>query len=120
MTKIVTCPECMGRGFIEIHELRDDPRPDVPVCKTVTEVCGRCHGAGRIQVPMTNADRWRAMTDEEMVDLVDKLLQKLCDAGYNTLIAQICDDKGDCGDGFCSDARRRDCIRRFLNRPAEG
>lgn len=42
---------------------------EITVCSAKT--CELCHGAGVIEAPMTNADRIRAMSDEEMVVFLD-------------------------------------------------
>lgn len=56
MLKKVPCSDCNGRGFI---------------CQTTeysitSKICSVCNGLGYIEVPMTNADRIRAMSDEEL------------------------------------------------------
>ena len=48
MSKTIVCPACDGAGWSENH------------------TCERCHGTGNVKRPMTNADRIRAMTDEEL------------------------------------------------------
>lgn len=120
MTKVITCPDCNGRGTIDRHEVREVTVPDTPVCTLAEERCQRCGGAGSTMVPMTKADRFRAMTDDELVTVIEELLPKLMEAGDNTLAQAICDYRGVCeGDDVCTVARHRDCIRRYLNRPAE-
>lgn len=116
MTKGITCPECKGHGFIDKHELQEDSRPDVAIATMTEEVCGRCHGTGCALVPMTRADRIRAMTDEELVTAVEDLLPKLMEAGDHRLVKAVCDGLGECaGDGNCTDTRHRNCIRRYLD-----
>lgn len=120
MTKGITCPECRGHGFIDKHEIREDLGPDTAISTMTEEVCGRCHGTGCALVPMTRADRCRAMTDEELVAAVEDLLPKLMEAGDHKLINAICDGTGECeGDGNCTATRHRDCIRRYLDREVE-
>ena len=51
-TKLVICRKCWGMGVIDGGE-------------NVT-LCEDCRGLGFVRVPMTNADRIRAMTDEEL------------------------------------------------------
>ena len=70
---------------------------------------------------MTNGERTRAMTDAELVTGIEDLLPKLMEAGDYRLIDAVCDGMGECeGDGNCTAVRHRNCIRRYLNRPAEG
>ena len=57
------CPECNGRGetirFVEIE--RDENTVTVAKRKVI---CGTCNGSG--VKPMTNGDRIRLMTDEQL------------------------------------------------------
>lgn len=57
-TKFVHCPECGGSGY---------PTAYGP-CFNHAKKCDRCKGTGAIEVPMTNADRIRSMSDEELFD----------------------------------------------------
>ena len=59
--KLVNCPQCGGFGFTSTPVSKNY---GTTVCRAKT--CELCHGAGVIEVPMTNADRIRAMTDEEL------------------------------------------------------
>ena len=56
MYKIVPCHNCGGRGYI----VKSGD------CSAWAEMCQDCKGEGTIQVKMTNADRIRTMSDEEM------------------------------------------------------
>lgn len=62
--RLVNCPQCGGFGFTSTPVSTDY---EITVCRAKT--CELCHGAGVIEVPMTNADHIRAMTDEELVNL---------------------------------------------------
>lgn len=56
MIKEVPCMDCDGKGFIvKFSEY-----------SVWSERCPNCGGTGIVKVPMTNADRIRAMTDEEL------------------------------------------------------
>lgn len=62
--KLINCPQCGGFGFTSMPVSTDYK---ITVCRAKT--CELCHGAGVIEGPMTNADRIRAMSDEELVNL---------------------------------------------------
>ena len=62
--KLVNCPQCGGFGFTSTPVSTDY---EITVCRAKT--CELCHGAGVIEAPMTNADRIRDMSDEELVNL---------------------------------------------------
>lgn len=69
--------------------------------KCFTEDLCKCHE------PMTNADRIRAMTDEELVDFL----------GHNSLCDRIQDDGGD----WCKKHPVcKGCMVEWLQQPAEG
>lgn len=58
MIKEVPCMECDGRGFItKFGEY-----------SVWSERCPNCNGTGIVKVPMTNADRIRAMDDGSLLD----------------------------------------------------
>ena len=59
--QLVNCPQCGGFGFTSTPVSTDY---EITVCRAKT--CELCHGAGVIEVPMTNADCIRAMSDEEL------------------------------------------------------
>ena len=56
MIKEVPCMDCDGKGFIAIYS----------EYSVWSERCQNCGGTGIVKVPMTNADRIRAMSDEEL------------------------------------------------------
>lgn len=61
MIKEVPCMECDGKGFIaKFGEY-----------SVWSERCPNCGGTGIVKVPMTNADRIRAMSDEELAVFLD-------------------------------------------------
>ena len=56
MIKEVPCMDCDGKGFIaKFSEY-----------SVWSERCPNCGGTGIVKAPMTNADRIRAMSDEEL------------------------------------------------------
>ena len=76
--KLVNCPQCGGFGFTSTPVSTDY---EITVCRAKT--CELCHGAGVIEAPMTNADRIRAMTDEELAKL-------LCCTGWRMIEQKEC------------------------------
>ena len=76
--KLVSCPQCGGFGFTSTPVSTDY---EITVCRAKT--CELCHGAGVIEVPMTNADRIRAMSDEELAKL-------LCCTGWRMIEQKEC------------------------------
>ena len=76
--KLVNCPQCGGFGFTSTPVSTDY---EITVCRAKT--CELCHGAGVIEVPMTNADRIRAMSDEELAKL-------LCCTGWRMIEQKEC------------------------------
>ena len=76
--KLVNCPQCGGFGFTSTPVSKNY---GITVCRAKT--CELCHGAGVIEVPMTNADRIRAMTDEELAKL-------LCCTGWRMIEQKEC------------------------------
>lgn len=59
MIKEVPCMECDGKGFIaKFGEY-----------SVWSERCQNCGGTGIVKVPVTNADRIRDMSDEELADI---------------------------------------------------
>lgn len=65
MTKTITCDKCNGRGYFTFEQSGPD-YAGVTVLR-----CEVCQGKGMVEVPVTNADRIRAMSDEEMLDFID-------------------------------------------------
>ena len=64
MNKTVICQNCNGRGFIsggDDHSIW-------------SKTCDVCYGSGMIEVPMTNADKIRAMSDEDLADFIAKTI----------------------------------------------
>ena len=76
--KLVSCPQCGGFGFTSTPVSTDY---EITVCRAKT--CELCHGAGVIEVPMTNADRIRSMSDEELAKL-------LCCTGWRMIERKEC------------------------------
>ena len=59
-TKLVICEKCLGTGQVNGGNENS----------TWSKACEYCHGIGFSRVPMTNADRIRAMSDEELAELL--------------------------------------------------
>ena len=60
-TKLVICEKCLGTGHVNGGNENS----------TWSKACEYCHGIGFSRVPMTNADRIRAMSNEELAKLLD-------------------------------------------------
>ena len=59
-TKIIPCPVCDGKGYTLWANTTDQS------CSTGSKTCPHCNGMGVREVAKTNADRIRAMSDEEL------------------------------------------------------
>ena len=75
--KLVNCPQCGGFGFTSTPVSTDY---EITVCRAKT--CELCHGAGVIEAPMTNADRIRAMSDEELAVLIAREIVHVPHSGF--------------------------------------
>ena len=64
MTKEVICPVCEGHGFSVV----------LSEYSISSHACDNCNGSGLIEVPMTNADRIRAMSDEELAEILGEYM----------------------------------------------
>ena len=95
------CPECNGMGetVYYVETTRDENTVTMEQRKGI---CRTCNGSG--EKPMTNADRIRAMSDEELVEFIKniKVHAALCKAVKN------------------NDAFEELCSAEWLQQPAEG
>ena len=87
MTKTIVCPECHGFGHIN-RECENS---------TWSVLCDYCNGRGVLRVPMTNADRIRDMSDEELAEFLGRIKEP-CD--YCQLVVTT----GACTETLCDDA----------------
>lgn len=63
MKKNIACPNCKGNGYITIMTgNRND------YCGVASKMCPACDGTGVQLADVTNADRIRAMSDEELAE----------------------------------------------------
>ena len=97
------CPECNGRGESTYYVETDRDENTVTV-EARKGICRTCNGSGKKF--MTNADRIRAMSDEEFVDFL----------GQNSLCDRIQDD---CGRWCKKHAVCKDCLVEWLKQPVE-
>ena len=75
MIKEVPCMECDGKGFIaKFGEY-----------SVWSERCPNCGGTGIVKVPVTNADRIRAMSDEELAAFLERVHVDPCSACCDNL-----------------------------------
>ena len=99
MTKQVVCPVCNGYGFTSA----------IGENYSCSHTCDHCNGAGEIEIPMTNADRIRAMSDEEL-------------AASPLIIPCFYDDDGygECKFGWHNRTQScEECRLEWLKQPAE-
>lgn len=68
-TKQISCPNCGGQGFITT----------IYVIGQSSQMCSNCNGLGLQEAVATNADRIRAMSDEELEIFISEF--KDCGAG---------------------------------------
>ena len=61
-TKKIVCYNCGGHGFITTTYENGQ----------TSAICPVCGGIGTHEIQMTNADRIRAMSDEELAELIDR------------------------------------------------
>ena len=98
--KEVPCMECNGKGFIaKFGEY-----------SVWSERCPNCGGTGIVKVPMTNADRIRAMSDEELAEFISRI--EIGDFGpqvYGKTFCDMCKGQYECDD----------CRLWWLQQPAE-
>ena len=62
-TKLVICEKCWGTGHVNGGNENS----------TWSKTCEDCHGIVFSRVPITNADRIRSMTDDELNDLFHEI-----------------------------------------------
>ena len=89
-TKKLVCYNCGGHGFITSTYENGQ----------TSAICPVCGGIGTYEIQMTNADRIRAMSDEELVSVVP------CPLGFSMFRCPI---ERQCGP----------CKREWLKQPAE-
>jgi hypothetical protein len=63
---IMVCPECNGRGKAIYYYVETDRDENTVTAKKREDICRTCNGSG--EKPQTNADRIRAMSDEELAE----------------------------------------------------
>ena len=82
-TKKLVCYNCGGHGFITtIYESGQ-----------TSTICPVCGGIGTHEIQMTNADRIRAMSDEELAEFIKhiKVRAAFCKAvGNNDAFEELC------------------------------
>ena len=98
-TKKLVCYNCGGHGFITtIYESGQ-----------TSAICPVCGGIGTHEIQMTNADRIRAMSDEELATFISEIADE-CER--NTECNQHCYG---CDIEYCV---RESCLN-WLHQPAE-
>lgn len=75
MIKEVPCMDCDGKGFIaKFSEY-----------SVWSERCPNCGGTGIVKVPMTNADKIRAMSDEELAEFLAEEQFRIANTVFQTV-----------------------------------
>ena len=101
------CPNCNGRGE-EIYYVETDRDENTVTVEQRKGICRTCNGSGK--KPMTNADRIRSMTDEELMGL---LFNKIACGHICGFCVPTMRTEHKC-DGHC-----RNGILQWLKQPAE-
>lgn len=100
MKKEIPCLDCRGQGFISKFNEKS----------AWLERCPNCGGTGVITVVVTNADRIRAMSDEELAEFISRI--EIGDFGsqiYGKTFCDMCKGQYECDD----------CRLWWLQQPAE-
>ena len=82
------CPECNGKGetIYYVETYRDENTVTVEQRKGI---CWTCNGSG--EKPQTNADRIRAMSDEELAKWIRKIMDcDQCPIGLGCVLDKGC------------------------------
>lgn len=96
-TKTILCPVCGGKGFVYWSN-------NTEITNSIGSItCLHCNGTGWREVPMTNADRIRAMNDEDLANIVQHCCPPI------KRIAETCYEETHCVD----------CWVKWLQQPAE-
>ena len=85
MTKTITCDKCNGRGHFTFEQ-SGHGYAGVHVLR-----CEVCQGKGVVEVPVTNADHIRSMTDEELAEFMFLMLD--CVSCQNKLMRGKCTEE---------------------------
>ena len=102
------CPKCGGIGVVyHVEKITDGYRGEVDACPV-------CRGTGSVPVAITNGDRIRAMSDEELaIEMCQRSISTICDIvcqGGCKAIATL----NKTGNEAC-----REIIMKWLQQPAE-
>ena len=69
MSKRIPCKRCSGKGYMYVTYVEGNTGT------ATSHICPECCGAGVQFAPSTNADRIRAMCDEELKEFICSTLQ---------------------------------------------
>lgn len=72
MKKKITCQACEGRGWFTRYAENESGG------SSWNENCTECNGTGEVEVPFTRGDLWRGSSDEELADMLSKLVCHDC------------------------------------------
>lgn len=101
MNKEIFCPKCGGCGFRSRFQENKD------YCTVWNELCSECNGSGKIYVPVTNGDKFRSMSDEQIANWFSKLVCHSCATTF------------ECGECHSEDEDCAKEILKWLNKEAE-
>lgn len=93
MSVLKSCPYCGGHGYINQFEDIEGG------CRAWSKTCIACNGTGTILCQETNADRIRAMSDEELSEFISRI--EIGDFGqqvYGKTFCDMCKGQYECDD----------------------
>lgn len=92
------CSECHGTGK-SVYLVEVDRDENSVTCEKREGICRTCNGSG--EKPMTNGDRIRAMSDEELYEVI------------------MCPKEMGADIDLCNGSSCEECCLKWLNQPAE-
>ena len=112
MKKSIPCQACEGRGC---NTVMTGVRGDY--CGVMNESCPECNGTGVKLVDMTNADRIRAMDDEDLAEVLLLFNHLECRIPFCKNLPQ-CEELLDTEEGV-PEEKCKQCLLDWLRQPAE-
>lgn len=72
-TKRISCHDCCGRGIVRKNEVSESADGSISVTSR-PERCQRCSGKGFAEVPLTNIEMIRRMTDQQLAEFIATMM----------------------------------------------